>query len=184
MKAMNQKYKSINRGFTLIELIVVIAIIAVLSGVILFSITQYIARGKDSNIQGNLAILVPAGEDFYDGNGGSYNDGTYSFCDPNVNSVIKTVISQMPQGDPNGSCACGNGCDLKDPNTWTATSNPAGICCYAPASAPVLGQAWAACAQEFANTSDYYCVDSRGLKEEVPGKCTPSDFATLTQCPS
>ena len=35
------------KGFTLIELIVVIAIIAVLSGIILFSVTLYINKGKD-----------------------------------------------------------------------------------------------------------------------------------------
>jgi prepilin-type N-terminal cleavage/methylation domain-containing protein len=78
-----------NKGFTLIELIVVIAIIAVLSGVILFSITQYISKGKDSNVSGNLAVLVPAGEVFYNGNGNSYR----GFCTSNV---ANNAFSQMP----------------------------------------------------------------------------------------
>jgi len=150
-----------NKGFTLIELVVVIAIIAVLSGIILFSVTQYIDRGKDSNISGNLAVLIPAGEVFYNGNGNSYNDGNASFCNPtppNGNSVIKNIIAQMPQ-EPDGA-PCQGG-DSSDPSTWTSTLNPAGVCCYAES------QAWVACAQEFTNSSNAYCVDSRGIKKEI-----------------
>ena len=145
-----------NKGFTLIELIVVIAIIAVLSGIILFSVSQYINRGKDSNISGSLAILVPAGEIFYNNNGNSYNDGA-SFCDPEKNSVIKNIILQMP---PNSSGSCG--------------TNVAGVCCYAES------QAWAACAREFANSNLAYCVDSRAMKKEI---CNSSCADNITICP-
>jgi len=83
-------------GFTLIELIIVLAITAVLSGIILFSISQYISRGKDSNISANLAVLVTAGEAFYN----SY--GSYEgFCE---NSVVSNAVSQMPQRDGGFYC--------------------------------------------------------------------------------
>lgn len=82
--------KIMKNGFTLIEIIVTIAIIAVLSGIILFSITQYIKKGKDSNIQGNLAVLVPAGEAWYNGRGNSYE----YFCD---SSAVDSVKNQLDQ---------------------------------------------------------------------------------------
>lgn len=81
-----------SKAFTLIELIVVIAIIAVLSAIILFSITQYINKGKDSNIAGNLAVLIPAGEVYYN-IGNTYAD----FCAQN-NNIMQNALSQMPSG--------------------------------------------------------------------------------------
>ena len=46
------------KGFTIIELIVVIAIIAVLATIVAINVTQYIAKGKDASIQGNLANVL------------------------------------------------------------------------------------------------------------------------------
>ncbi|MGA2418055.1 MAG: type II secretion system protein [Candidatus Staskawiczbacteria bacterium] len=161
-----------NKGFTLIELIVVIAIIAVLSGIILFSVTQYISKGKDSNISGNLAVLVPAGEVFYNGNGSSYNDNQgHNFCDPGVNSVISNAISQMPQRNF-GDCWSQNN---------TNTTNPAGLCCYASSD----GNSWAACAQEFTpqNPPMAYCVDSRGVKEEITNSDCTGYVSVNFKCP-
>jgi len=148
-----------NKGFTLIELIVVIAIIAVLSGVILFSITQYINRGKDSNISGNLAILIPAGEVFYGGNGNSYNDGSADFCEPEDNSVLKNIIAQMPK-NPSEDCLDG-------------------ICCNS------TGQAWVACAREFTDPDKAFCVDSRGMKKEIDNGQCAKDISVngVPQCP-
>lgn len=160
-------------GFTLIELVVVIAIVAVLSGMILFSITQYISKGKDSSVFGNMVVLIPAGEIFYNGNNNSYNDNQdRNFCDPGVNSVMINTISQMPQ-NPSGACYGG---DPDNPSTWTYDSNPAGLCCYASFD----GNSWVAFAQEFTNTDKAYCVDSRGVKEET---CKSSLTSSITQCP-
>jgi len=148
-------------GFTLIELIVTLAIISVLSGIILFATTQYINKGKDSNIAGNLAILIPAGEIFYNNNSYSYA----GFCDPTQpnGSVFKNAISQMPIRT-SGSC-------WSDPAT--ATTNPYGVCCNA------TSQAWAACAQKFTG-GNAWCVDSRGVKKEITNKACSS---VLTKCP-
>ena len=165
-KFMNKQKRpalSLSKGFTLIELIVVISIIATLSGIILFSITQYINRGKDSNISGNLAVLVPAGEVFYNGNSNSYSN----FCDPDINSVIKNTISQIPP-NPDGDCRS---------DAITSTTNPAGVCCYVQ---PTNTQSWAACARKFSDNSKAYCVDSRGVKEEI---CNTSCNQNITVCP-
>jgi prepilin-type N-terminal cleavage/methylation domain-containing protein len=54
------------KGFTIIELIVVIAIIAVLASIVLVNVTSYINKSRDSSIKANLAtILVNATDYFY-----------------------------------------------------------------------------------------------------------------------
>lgn len=146
----NSNYKN---GFTLIELIVVIAITAVLSGMIFFAVTQYINSGKDSNIAGNLVSLIPAGEAYYNANGSSYN----GFCNmgEDGNHFLKNVISQMPENE-NGSC----------------DHNLAGVCCNVD---PDDELSWAACAQKFANPDRAFCVDSRGNRKEISTRCCGSN---------
>jgi len=162
------------KGFTLIEIIVVIAIIAVLSGIILFGVTQYINKGKDASLYGNLVILIPAGETYYNGNNNSYNNGTKDFCNPQQNSVLANALSQMPS-KTSGDCFGGT---IDKPAEWTATSNPKGVCCYSSDSP----QAWSACAKEFLNTNKIYCVDSAGRKEELDGSCASNNVQTF-RCP-
>jgi type II secretory pathway pseudopilin PulG len=137
-----------NKGFTLIELLVVIAIISVLSAIILFGITQYINKGKDSNVAGNLAVLIPAGEVYYNVENTANGDGYTGFCD---SAVVNNAIAQMPS-NPAGSC-------------YESSSNPAGLCCHVDSDNN--GDKWAACAREFSNPDSAYCVDSRGVKKEI-----------------
>lgn len=105
-----------NKGFTVIELLVTISIIVVLSSIILFSITQYINTGKDASIKSNLAILVPAGEKYYDSNNESYN----GFC----NSQVKVnAFSEINSALPGAQKYCtinSNG------NAWSACSQLTG----------------------------------------------------------
>jgi prepilin-type N-terminal cleavage/methylation domain-containing protein len=144
-----------NKGFTLIELIVVIAVIGVLSAIILFSVTQYINRGKDSNIAASLVVLIPAGEVYY--NSASAYSG---FCS---SDAFKNTLSQMPTQSSDAPC-------------YNSTTNPAGVCCDVASD----GQSWAACAREFTNNSKAFCVDSRGIKREIQNSlCT--NF--ISQCP-
>lgn len=142
-------------------MVVVIAIIAFLSGIVLFSVTQYISKGKDSNISGNLAILIPAGEVYYNVENAANQDGYNGFCDPSLNSVLKGALAQMPQNN-NGSCPL---------------ANPQGVCCNVDNT---NHEAWAACAREFATGSYAYCVDSRGVKKEI---CNSSCTSSITSCP-
>ncbi len=141
-------------GFTLIELVVVIAIMAVLSGIILFSVTLYINKGKDSNISGNLVILIPAGEVFYNAN----NNYT-GFCG---SSILENAILQMPVN--------------VDKGCYDASTNPAGVCCGVAEN----GQAWAACAPELSNPDSAFCVDSRGVRKKISVDSCKLD---ITICP-
>jgi prepilin-type N-terminal cleavage/methylation domain-containing protein len=161
-----------NKGFTIIELIITITIIATLSAIVLFNISKYINKGKDSNIYGNLVTLIPAGEVYYNIENAANSDGYNGFCNPLSNSALKNVISQIPI---NSLGACYS-------SSITNTTNPAGVCCYIAAD----NNSWAACAREFTNTANYYCVDSRGMKEEVvSSSCSLANLTSGTsrQCP-
>lgn len=54
------------KGFTIIELIVVIAIIAVLASIVMVNVTSYIAKGKDAAIKGNLLSAMTDAAVYYD----------------------------------------------------------------------------------------------------------------------
>ena len=54
-----------NRGFTIIELVVVIAIIAVLAGIVLVNVMQYISKGKDAAIKAQVGQIRTAATVFF-----------------------------------------------------------------------------------------------------------------------
>lgn len=64
------------KGFTIIELIVVIAIIAVLAAIVLVNVTQYISKGRDSAVTGNLAGILTNAAQYYDDD--ATNKGSYT----------------------------------------------------------------------------------------------------------
>ncbi|MCX6723600.1 MAG: type II secretion system protein [Candidatus Staskawiczbacteria bacterium] len=163
-----------NKGFTLIELVVVIMIIAILSVIIMFGVSQYIGKGKDSNISGNLAVLVPAGEVYYNGNGNSYA----GLCDPTqtTGSVLKNSLLQMPDQARNSGAPCYN------ETATTSDANPKGVCCKVE---PNYGQSWVACARKFTDSKYAFCVDSRGVKEDICSSYCATNIPSLLtpQCP-
>lgn len=146
-----------NKGFTLIELMVSIAIIAVLSSIVMFSVSQYINKGKDSNISGNLAVLIPAGEVYYNFNDANYGTGYTGFC---ASGPVTNALSQISLPAENLNCSTG-------------------LCCNVSLS----GDAWAACAQQFTDNTKAFCVDSRGVKKEIDNNACISDTPPIVECP-
>ena len=62
-----------SKGFTIIELLVVVAIIAVLAAIVLVNVTGYINQGKNAAVKGNLSTMLTNGAVFYDTNGNYTN---------------------------------------------------------------------------------------------------------------
>jgi len=71
-----------SKGFTIIELLVVVAIIAALTGIVLANVTSYINRGKDSGVQGSLSSLATNSAVYIEQNGNFTN-----YCS-NANATI------------------------------------------------------------------------------------------------
>ena len=146
----------IERGFTLIELIIVIIITSVLAGIISFAVVNYLNSGKDASIAGNLVVLVPAGEVYYNSNNSSYE----GFCS---SDVVKNSKAQMPS-NLEGSC-------------YDEATNLSGVCCLE------TDDQWVACARNFSNPDTAFCVDSRGYKREIAEEqCT--NAITPLRCPT
>ena len=133
-------------GFTLAEMVVVVALIVILSTTILFTTLYFVNRSKNSNIHGNLSILIPAGEVYYDGPG---EKSYYGFCG---SSVVLNSFEQMPL-----------------PSSYTP---------YCKVSDSY--DKWVACVKLFTpkNPEKAFCVDSRGVKEEIDIADCPEDSET------
>ena len=80
-----------SKGFTIIELIVVIAIIAILAAIVLVNVTVYINKAKDAAIKSDIAnIALGMGSCFAAGNG-----VTYVGCDSNTTYVPAALASDI-----------------------------------------------------------------------------------------
>ena len=102
-----------SKGFTIIELLVVVAIIAVLAAIVLVNVTGYINQGKNAAIKGNLATVLTNAAVFYDANSNYTNfcTNTY-FTGPSaaITSAGGTAVCNVNTGNT-GWCACST---LKD----------------------------------------------------------------------
>ena len=78
-----------SKGFTIIELIVVIAIIAVLAAIVLVNVTSYINKGKDAAIKGNMAQMATQAATIY------AETGSYSTLEtqPNFVSAVSAITN-------------------------------------------------------------------------------------------
>jgi prepilin-type N-terminal cleavage/methylation domain-containing protein len=69
------------KGFTLIEMIVVIALIGILMGVAFPQTTKFLAAGRDTKRISDVSRVVPGYLELYFNQCGNY-PGNYSDCDP------------------------------------------------------------------------------------------------------
>lgn len=118
MKIMKKLFKSSKNlknksgaGFTIIELLVVVAIIAVLAAIVLVNVTQYINKGKDAAIKGNMATILTNMAVYYDDNGnytsffGAANL-TYQTPAAAIVSAGKAVTTGLKTDTNDQACAC------------------------------------------------------------------------------
>jgi len=142
-------------GFTIIELLVVVAIITVLTGIVLANITKYVNRGKNSAIQGNLSSLLINSAAYFEDP--ALGNGTYA------NLCATYMVSGKPIYDAIISANGGFSpvCQVNASNT-----------------------AWCACSALMITANDLFCVDSTGTKQKFNdiGGCINICTASLAHC--
>jgi prepilin-type N-terminal cleavage/methylation domain-containing protein len=144
-----------SKGFTIIELLVVVAIIAVLTGIVLVNVTSYISKGKDAAAKGNLASMLTNSAVFYDG------ASTYTNFYSAAASPITTVAGCVGNSGFTGPCQ-----GLINAGYASITITCAGAACNAAGAT-----GFCAMVTEKATTNTF-CVDSTGNKiDKAAGTC-------------
>jgi prepilin-type N-terminal cleavage/methylation domain-containing protein len=148
------KYK---KGFTIIELIVVIAIIAILAAIVIINITAYIQKAKVAAINATLDQISKAAAAYYATNG-SYAGfcGTNSDCgaaendgSPDFQKFCNALANLL---GPGGKSSCW------DSNNFTDSTSTSNVVC-----APSEWE-WVAEIPPGGHTSLLPCIDSTGSK--------------------
>jgi len=141
--------RKVSTGFTVIELLVVVAIIAVLTAIVLFNVSSYLNKGKDAAAKANLATMIVNGAVWYDT--GASPTGTYNLW---ITGAGAGAVGYV--GPYNAIVATGY--------AVAATCNT--VNCAATALA------WCACIQlKSATPTTYFCVDSTTKKSETTTAC-------------
>lgn len=149
-----------SRGFTLVELLVVITIIGVLTTVVLVSLSTVNSRGKDAAIQSNLDGVRTQAQLYYNDNSGyGSNASLVSSTGDCTSGVAGTVFSDPRAAKQVAAANFANG-------GGSVTCNVA-----------ALGAAYAVYAQlpSISSPTTYFCVDSNGVgirTTTVPGNNT------------
>ena len=105
-------------GFTIIELLVVVAIIAVLAAIVLVNVTGYINQGKNAAVKGNLSTIMTNAAVYYDQNGdyGDFFAGA-SYTAPATAAQSANGGTALTSGCNKAACA-----DADAPTAWCAAS--------------------------------------------------------------
>jgi len=134
-----------NFGFTIIELLVVVAIIGILAAIAIVNVARYIDRGKDAAAKGDLATLLTAAIAFYNEKG-DFNGIAF---DSDYANALSSLKSDRMKYDVVVRCGTPQGSETFCESNSNSVS-------------------WCASIQEKADKSLRYCVDSRGAKKESP----------------
>lgn len=147
--------KVFNKGFTLVELMVVISVISLLASVVLSSLNSARGKGGDAAVKSNLANARSQAEIIFSDSGcygdgtpitdttcAAFAEGTCTFATANTlfaNSIISSQIqAAVSAGGGSGRCV--------------ALSN---------------GSAWAVSVPLKSVSTNAWCVDSTGTSEQV-----------------
>ncbi len=133
-----------SKGFTIIELLVVVAIIAVLTGIVLVNVTAYINKGKDAAIKGNLSTILTNSAVFYDTNSSYTNFCTNAYvtvpnaaitaaggtptCTANITNTAFCACSTLKVTAGNVFCVDSTGYKKETANTCAIACPAAGGC--------------------------------------------------------
>ena len=82
-----------NKGFTLVELLATIAILALVMGIATFSITVILNKSKEKNYQLLITSIKDAAETYYQECKYSNNNGIN--CNKNTDGSLKTTLGEL-----------------------------------------------------------------------------------------
>ena len=82
-----------NKGFTLVELLATIAILALVMGIATFSITAIIKNSKEKNYQLLITNIKDAAETYYQEC--KYSNNTGITCNNNTDGSLKTTLGEL-----------------------------------------------------------------------------------------
>lgn len=133
--------KNKQKGFTIIELLVVVAIIAVLAAIVLVNVTGYINQGKNAAVKGNMSTMLTNAAVYYDDNGNYTSFGT----DAGYTAPAAAAATA------NGGTALTYGLDTTSNTEWCSCS------VLKVTSAEITGST--------------FCVDSSGFKGVTQTAC-------------
>jgi len=137
------------RAFTIIELIVVVAIIGILSSVVMFFVSKPGSQAADNAVKANLLTVRKQSEVYY------ISGNTYGSVQPNCTGGVfddPTVVAAIAEVKKN----------LGGNQVVTCNGNE---------------NKWALKADSLKTTNEMWCVDSSGffyagnLSESKPGQC-------------
>jgi len=138
-----------SRGFTIIELIVVIVIIAGLAAIILTGLTAYVLKGRDAAARGDLSTALTNGTVYY-------NDITKG------NNSYVNYVTGVGTGDPTYVRVYNA---LTSSSTGVVAGDIASFC--ETVACAVAPQKWCMSVKLKQFTpAKYFCVDSSGAKKE------------------
>lgn len=143
-----QNMKQPQKGFTIIELLVVFAIIGIISAVVLALLSKPRSSGADAAIKGDLRTIQTQSQLFYGDNNNRYNTDGTTGVNP-ATACTTAGAATMFMADQQIKSA------IAHINTVSASS----ATCYMTANGSSY-LVWIAL-----KTSGYWCVDSTGISK-------------------
>lgn len=106
---MTEKSNNVSeKGFTIIELLVVVAIIGVLAAVVLASLSSSRTRAEDSKIRSQLNAIIPAAQIYYDIlNAGNWSGVCTNQSQINIDNMVISATNNRTTGNCSGSGQAG-----------------------------------------------------------------------------
>ncbi len=138
------------KGFTLVELLVVISIISLLASIVFASLNSARAKARDAGIKAELSMMRTAAALAYE------VTGTFdTVCDDTSDAgrLMRSAFEKSQKSNSGSACLASN---------TTGFISSGGV--LAPAPKPVTPDKWAAAILLF--NGRFFCVDYRGAAQE------------------
>ena len=108
-----------SEGFTIIELLVVVAIIAVLAAIVAANVVNYINRTKNTTVMEDMDAFSKNAAIYFAGSGNFQNLST----DPSFINATTQVSNLLGVGNSTVLFECGGNCLTNPANSWCYCAN-------------------------------------------------------------